>query len=105
MTVSSPDPDFTGSEDITFTVKDSQDKQDTHVMTIQAVLLNTPIVSDIPDVEITKNRTVTLNLNDYMVIFPDSLERFVTWSVNPVSDSKVFVDLNSITGQVNVLGA
>lgn len=95
--IASPNAAFTGQEIVTFTVKDPENNLDTHTMIIQPISPGEPIVSDIPDIEISKNRPGTLDLDDYVFIFPLSDRSNIQWSVTPSADAKVNVSINSLT--------
>lgn len=95
--IASPNEAFTGQEIVTFTVKDPENNIDTHPMIIQPISPGEPIVSDIPDIEITRNRPGTLDLDDYVFIFPLSDRSNIQWSVTPSADAKVNVSINPST--------
>ena len=98
-TIASPNLSFTGSESVVFTVKDNDNNIDTHTMKIRVITPGKPILSDIPDIEITKNRTATFDLDDYLTIIPETERLGVVWSVSPPNDSKVNVSINISTNE------
>jgi len=100
LTLSSPDPDFLGTETVVFTATDRQGNKGTHQMVLRAVQYDIPVVLDIPDVAITKNTPKSINLNDYLIIFPDSLLNYIEWSISPQSDPRVLADLNVVSNVV-----
>ena len=93
-TILSPNQTFAGQETVVFTVSDPDNHLDTHTMVIQAVAQGRPIVSDIPDIEITSDRPGSIDLDDYLIIFPESERANVQWSVSPLVGAKVNVSIN-----------
>ncbi|RKY89821.1 hypothetical protein DRQ09_00750 [candidate division KSB1 bacterium] len=101
LVASSPDPTFIGSESVKFIVTDSDGKYDeAYVELIVVPADGTPMITGIPDIEITPKKDGLIVLNDYLFIYPDSLKDKIEWSVKPIDDPKVSVILNSSTTEV-----
>ncbi len=100
LTISSLDPQNFTKETVQFQVKDVQGNVDIHVMDIQPISFGTPVLTEIPDVEISRNKSAQLNLDNYLFFFPDSDRTKIRWSVVPSIDEDIKVELDQFTGYV-----
>ncbi|MFC1729561.1 FlgD immunoglobulin-like domain containing protein [candidate division KSB1 bacterium] len=98
VTFLSPIQNFVGTESITFSARDKDGKIGIYTTQVRAILFGKPILSNIPDVQITKNISRSLDLNKNLIIFPDSLRQVIEWKVSPTTDPRVFVQLGTLTG-------
>jgi hypothetical protein len=96
-TVSTPSPDWNGSETITFTATDPGLLGDADPATFTVTAVNdAPIVGDIPDQTVTEGLTFTsINLNDY-VTDVDNADNQMSWSYAGNTELTVSIDPSRI---------
>ena len=80
-TITIPNPDWNGSETITFTATDPGLLSDNNLATFTVTAVNDgPVVSDIPDQTVTEGGSfVAINLDDYVSDI-DNLDSDISWS-------------------------
>ncbi len=95
--IESYDPLFAGFVDVIFraTNPESNFREDNIIVTVLPGE-GIPFIKNIPSVKITKASTATIDLDDYLVIFPDSLKEYVEWEVSG-SMEKVIVQIEPET--------
>ncbi len=98
-TISSVSPTFSGEETITFTVTDEENKIDSKDVLIRFVTPGVPIITGIPDIEITKNNSKSIDLDNFLTIFPESDRQNIQWSLSPTNNN-VSVSINQNTNVV-----
>ncbi len=97
VTVSTPDSNWFGSENLTFTATDPGGLKDssTAVFTVNAVN-DAPVVSDIPDQSITEGESfVTIELDMY-VNDVDNADSTITWAYSGNSNLSVEISSNHV---------
>jgi len=92
-TISTPDPDWTGAETITFRATDDSAAYDEDAATFTVGAVNdAPVVADIPDQTIDEGGTfTTINLDDY-VDDVDNLDSEMTWTWSGNTELTVSID-------------
>ncbi len=96
-TVSTPNPNWFGSEQIVFRATDPDGAfgEDTAIFTVIGVN-NPPLVSGIPDQTIAEGGTFTGVALDNYVTDPDNPDSAMTWSYSGNNDLSVAIDANRI---------
>ncbi len=92
--ISSTDLNFVGTNNLTFRATDPEGnfREDVIIVNIlpgQGI----PFIKNIPGVKITKATTDTRILDEYLVIYPDSLKKDIKW--------EVFGSMDKVTVQIN----
>jgi len=92
--ISSPDPSFVGWENVVFRAADPEGNFREDVITVTVYPGDgTPFIKDIPYVQITRSSVEERCLDEYLVIFPDSLRRNVKWNVSgPLEKVSVLIE-------------
>ncbi len=99
--ISSPDPEFFGDEIIIFQAEDPEGNTGNVSLHVKIIPVDgTPIVTDIPNVNITQLASRTIDLDDYVTIFPFELKDKLQWTWTPETDAKVSVTYVEITHKV-----
>ncbi len=96
-TVTTPSPDWTGQETITFVATDpgGLSDSDSAVFTVEATN-QPPVVSDIPDQTIDEGgRFVSIPLDDY-VDDPDNVDEEISWTYQGNQALRVSIDSNRV---------
>jgi hypothetical protein len=100
--ISITNPEWNGSETVTFTVTDAEGltDQDDVKFTVQA-LNDPPIISDIPDHIIAEgNDFIPIILDDY-VYDPDNLDNELIWTVSPTTNLAVTINNRVAYAEIN----
>ncbi len=95
-TITVDDPEWNGSETITFTATDQGSLFDSDDATFTVTAVNDPpVVSDIPDQMIAEGSTfTTINLDDYVSDVEDP-DGSIIWTVTPSSQNGISVSITS----------
>jgi len=98
--VSSPDPEFLGQVVVTFRATDPEEHYREQSITVSVVAFGRPFLKDIPNVSLTKFRSKKITLNDFLIIYPDSLidPRYISWNVEP-SNANINISINQVTSE------
>jgi hypothetical protein len=96
-TITIPDPDWNGSETITFTATDPGLLSDSDPATFAVTAVNDgPVLSDIPDQTVVEGASfATVNLDDY-VNDVDNLDNEIVWSYGGNTELTVSIDVNRV---------
>ena len=100
-TITVNDPEWNGSENITFMAEDPDGDSDTDLATFTITPVNDPpVVGDIPNQEVAEETAfATVNLDDY-VADADDADNTLTWTVT--GDNHIAVDITDRVATITV---
>jgi len=97
ITFSSPNINFLGTEMITLRATDTDGYYDEETVNVHVFPRDgSPVILGLPDVYITKNTPKTIDLNDYVFIYPEEMKPRLEWSFTGTED-KVDIEINNTT--------
>ena len=93
-TIIIPNPDWNGSETITFTATDPGGLSDSDPATFTITPINDPpVISDVPNQTITEGQTFTTIALDNYVVDPDNPDNEITWTYS--GNTQLLVNINT----------